>query len=522
MVKKTTKKTTTTAAPAMLQEPEMTDDAQMTATDENDTIVQLKDRFEKIVRTGGNDSSSNNNNASSKDTAILSNILATLNNANNINNNNNVNGKDMDYKKRYIEMKDKLALFKKMKNTDTENLFEDFKIAAEKRDSDSKKYISQLKFQVEVLQQKNSLLNETLKNKFGCDYDELQKQITDRRELEEKFKIDQVKAVLNEKIKEDDKIISQLTLDKEQLQRQMAEMKEDFERRMASANQQFESLVNKHNNERYESQRSVDTMSQEVNEKLAESRFIIAQLQTENQALQLRIQVIEQELQEHSELYNEGKQKLVDEWILSDKQKSDEAEQRLKELKQIYETQIAKIKQHNDENIKKFHDDFVQAETRFKKLNQDLVEQKNNELVAVEKQLNDEIEQLEDRRLKEHQASLQTQKIHLSEIQDLKSKLESGGALNKTNQVYLDLYHMLTSIKLSQVTDEKFELIVQNKSQSNKKIQGEIVIGDQEISYNPISIDNCNKVSECVENQIDFPKHQVSAFMMKLIETVYA
>ncbi|EFA77700.1 hypothetical protein PPL_12309 [Heterostelium album PN500] len=511
MVKKAaTKKQVKAIVPASPEKDQEMEENNVTLQENNQNhINQLSERFEKIATTA-------NNNTNINYSSILSNII------NNTNNAINTQPKDSEYKKKYIELKDKFTLFKKMKHTDTENLFEDFKIAAEKRDSDSKKYISQLKFQVEVLQQKNKLLNEALNNKYGCDYDNLQKQLNDRRDLEEKFKLEQIKQVLNDKIKEDDKVISQLNEEKNSLISQMAEMKEEFERKMQSANQQFESLIEKHTNERYESQRAVDSMSSEVNDRLAESRRMIAQLQGENEALTTRLNEMVQENKDRSNLFQDGKQKLIDEWMLADKQKAEDFESRIIEVKNYYEQQMKKLKQANEDNIIKIHDEFVQSETKLKKLNDQLLDQKNVEISVIEKQLTEEIEQLEDKRLKEHQDSLKSQRSLAQELQELKSKLDTIDSQNKLKQNYLQLYHKLTSIKLNQVSDSKYEMLAQSQKNTLRKIQGEIVITDSELSYTPISIDNCSSVAECVENPVDIPLEDSSIFVMKLIETIYA
>ncbi|EGG19998.1 hypothetical protein DFA_07113 [Cavenderia fasciculata] len=544
MVRKTTAKRTQAPIPPpspqqQVEEPSHIEDHENDEMEQDGdgtiVVTSLQSKFDHILHKNA-DQNAKENQQNNKEN-ILRNLLHALNGGSSSQSSSSSSSSlsynpslssNTDYKKKYLETKEKLNQIKKMRFTDTENLFEDFKIAAEKRDTDSKKYITQLKLQVDVLQGKNKLLGEAFQQKFNCDYEEYQTKITKDKEMEANFKIEQVKEVWGAKVVELDKVIEETKKERDgliervkQLEGQVKEVKQHEADVLSEANKQYSVLAGEMEKQRSEFELVAHSNTSEAQNRLVESQNIIAKLQEDNGLLSQRIQESIRENHDRENGFEVLKRKLVDDWLASEKLKEQEFERKVGEMKATYEKQVSHM---FEESKRKYQEEFELVERKAKSIGDDLIDRKNAEISDIEKKLNDQLDEVEEKRIKENQEAIKTQKILNDKLQKLKSENDNFSKKVHSDSKEIDLYRVLTCIEASHIKDSKFEISLKhpNPKYSDRSIIGELVLkSEEEVSFTPIQYNGIPKVDEALSTIIDFHPYASSAFSIKLIETLF-
>eukprot|EP01132_Coremiostelium_polycephalum_P007511 gene7511-9232_t len=420
-----------------------------------------------------------------------------------------------EYKRKFLELKEKFTKLKKIKYTDTEQLFKDFTIAAEIRDSDSKKLINKLK---NGMESSNKTLKNVLSVNHDFDYEGIKKEIIQKREEEERATLSQLKTSYEEKIKELEEKNLLLTQERDLSQSHSRSLQEELDKRKVLYQQNIEELHRKYNEDRVNSMKKVE-------EKLQESVDMINQLQREKDELvqktKSELEVVGSKLTEKANQYNDLVKQFESaqqSFLQNTEELKQNKDKEIEKTIQEYTIKSEIFKKDKDSELKRYLEEYTNLELKRKQTYEELLENNKSEyesrlkseLESLEKKLTQEIDESESKRIKENQESINLQESLLSQIQQYKIQCD------KSNEDHL------TSTSISIISDNKYEILISNPKEKEKKIQGEIIIGeDNNWSYNPISIDNCPKVRECIETQIDFPKEEGIGFMRNLLDSIH-
>ncbi|EGC35745.1 hypothetical protein DICPUDRAFT_97813 [Dictyostelium purpureum] len=134
------------------------------------------------------------------------------------------------YKRKYINLKESVGTIKKLRFTETEQLFEEFKIKAEQRDSDARKLINKIKRELDNYKTSNKVLKETLNSNHGFDCETIRKDILLRVEDDHKFSISQLKLNYDEKMSQLESSSNQMIVERDQNKEKITQLELEIEK----------------------------------------------------------------------------------------------------------------------------------------------------------------------------------------------------------------------------------------------------------------------------------------------------
>ncbi|KAF2076815.1 hypothetical protein CYY_001892 [Polysphondylium violaceum] len=420
-----------------------------------------------------------------------------------------------DYRKRYLDLKDKVQVIKKSKHQTTDQLFEDFKIAAEKRDSEAKKQIHKLKLEIDKLNHNNDLIKGSIKSNGSVDVDRITKGIQSKIEEEHRFETNQIKIGLQEQIETKDTTIVELQKERdeykaqiESLQKEVGKYQLDAQTITSTTTQNQNLLLEKFEQERASWRKTLDDAVAKAEDKLQVWHAKYTKLEREKQNLESNLEQLNKTLAaKQTSIVSLSKEY---EELKKEKSSTNTSNQELIDKYQEKEHEFVRYKEVSKLNIEKLQKCITDLQEKAATLSKEELTKSKNEYDAL-------LAESEGHRVREFEEFSNVQQELLVDIEKYKNQLKELQFQNDSQAKHLSLYKLLTSITLNFISEDKCEFILQTDNE--KKIVGQLSIETDDITFTPALIQNC-KVTDFLESTIDFSKKEAILFILNLLENI--